>query len=106
MKGRLSSTIWTLAMVNAIALFGVIALAYIAGEKSQLSIMDAFHGAGAGFFLGAIVAAALMAFIVVTMLANRVIKPVKELTDFSEKLAAGDYKAKADIDSQDDFAAI
>lgn len=106
MKGRLSSTIWTLAIVNAIALFGVIVLAYVAGEKSQLGIADVMNGPGAKFFLGAVVAALFMAFIVVTILANRVIKPVKELTDFSEKLAAGDYKAKAEIDSQDDFGAI
>ena len=106
MKGRLSSTIWMLAIFNAVALFGVIALAYIAGEKSQSSIVDAFHGSGAGFFLGAIVVALGVAFIVVTVLANRVIAPVKQLTEFSEKLAAGDYKAKADVDSQDDFALI
>ena len=106
MKGRLSSTIWMLAIGNAVALFGVLALAYIAGEKSQLPIADAMRGSGATFFLGAIVAALLMAFVVVVVLGNRVIKPVKELTDFSEKLAGGDYKAKVDIDSQDDFGAI
>jgi methyl-accepting chemotaxis protein len=106
MKGRLSSTIWMLAIANAVAFLGVIFLAYVAGWKSQSSILDAFHGNGAGFFLGAVVVALGMAFIVVTILANRIVAPVKQLTDFSEKLAAGDYKAKAEVDSQDDFALI
>ena len=106
MKGRLSSTIWMLVTFNALALFGVIVLAYIAGEKSRLPIANALQSDGATFFLSAIVAGLAMAFIVLFVLGNRVIKPVKELTDFSEKLAAGDYKAKADVDSQDDFALI
>src|SRR3954464_3039319 len=106
MKGRLSSTIWMLAIANAVAFLGVIWLAYVAGWKSQSSILDAFHNNGAGFFLGAVVGGIAMAFIVVTVLANRVIAPVKQLTDFSEKLAAGDYKAKAEVDSQDDFLLI
>ena len=70
MKGRLSSTIWMLAIANAVALFGVIVLAYIAGERSQLPIADAMRGSGATFFLGAIVAALLMAFILVVILGN------------------------------------
>src|SRR5438270_3816420 len=109
MKGRLSSTIWTLAIANAIAFFGVIVLAYIAGWKAQSPIMDVLSSSTPGaakFFLFAVVVAVGMAFVVVTILANRVIAPVKQLSDFSEKLASGDYKAKADIDSQDDFAAI
>jgi twitching motility protein PilJ len=54
----------------------------------------------------AFVAAIGMSLILFIVFGNRVIKPVKELTDFAEKLAAGDYKSKAQIDSDDDFSAI
>src|SRR3954471_23186306 len=83
MKGRLGSTIWMLVAFNAIALFGVIVLAYVAGEKSRLPIANALQSDGAAFFLSALVAAVAMAFILFVMLGNRVVKPVKELTDFS-----------------------
>src|SRR4051812_6668811 len=106
MKGRLGSTIWTWVAVNALVLLSVVVLAYIAGEKSRLPIASALQGEGAIFFLSAIVVAIGMAFVLMIVLGNRVIKPVKELTDFSEKLAAGDYKAKAEVDSDDDFSAI
>ncbi|MCU1284366.1 MAG: hypothetical protein JWO13_716 [Acidobacteriales bacterium] len=106
MKGRLGSTIWTWVIINAAVLLSVVVLAYIAGEKSRLPIASALQGEGAIYFLSAIVVAIGMAFVLMVVLGNRVIKPVKELTDFSEKLAAGDYKAKAEVDSDDDFSAI
>jgi twitching motility protein PilJ len=40
------------------------------------------------------------------MLFARVLKPVAELADFSERLSAADYKATVSIDSEDDFGFI
>ena len=42
----------------------------------------------------------------VSMLGSRIVKPVDKLAEFSEKFAAGDYRAKAEIDSADDFGFI
>jgi twitching motility protein PilJ len=40
------------------------------------------------------------------VLGNRVVKPVKDLAEFSEKIVAGDYRAKSEVDSNDDFGLI
>jgi methyl-accepting chemotaxis protein len=111
MKGRLGSTIWTWVAINAVVLLGIVFLAYSAGARSGpqgLPITSAMQAQGSTplLLLIAFVAAIGMSLILFIVFGNRVIKPVKELTDFSEKLAAGDYKAKAQIDSDDDFSAI
>jgi twitching motility protein PilJ len=40
------------------------------------------------------------------LLSSKVLTPVKQLTDFSERLAAADYKARLDANSQDDFGFV
>ena len=35
---------------------------------------------------------------------SQVATPVKELTDFSERMVSGDYRARANVDADDDFA--
>jgi methyl-accepting chemotaxis protein len=111
MKGRLNSTIWTVVGLNAIALLSVLYLAYSAGANSGgLSLSNAFSappGSNTPLFL--LVAGVMVlgvGFFTMITLANRVLKPVKELTEFSERLAAGDYKAKAEHDANDDFTLI
>jgi twitching motility protein PilJ len=109
MKGRLSSTIWLLAGVNFIALLIVLALAFSAGSKSGgLSVLDfgALPKASGLEFLGATFLAVLVSALLVMLLSGRVLKPVKELASCSERLAASDYKATADIDTEDDFGFI
>ena len=109
MKGRLGSTIWMLVGINVIALFGVLFLAYSAGKESGgLPIASAFSAPGSTpmFLLIAGVVVLAVSILLVVMLGNRVLKPVKEIAEFSEKLASGDYKTKAQIDSQDDFGFI
>ncbi len=109
MKGRLGSTIWMLVTINVVALFGVLFLAYSAGKDSGgLPISSAFSAPGATpmlLLIAGVVAVAISIVLFVT-LGNRVVKPVKEIAEFSEKLANGDYKVKADIDSHDDFGFI
>jgi methyl-accepting chemotaxis protein len=105
----LGSTIWTWVAINAVVLLTVVVVAYSAGAHSGgLPIASAMQAQGSTplLLLIAFVAAIGMSLILFIVFGNRVIKPVKELTDFSEKLAAGDYKAKAQIDSDDDFSAI
>jgi methyl-accepting chemotaxis protein len=109
MKGRLSSTLTMLAMGNALALIILMAVAYSAGRTSGgLAIWDAFSAQGDTpmKMLMALLVLILTAASVFWITGARVAKPVKELADFSERLASGDYRAKADVDSSDDFAFI
>ncbi len=109
MKGRLSSTIWLLVMVNVVALLAVLVLAYGAGERAKgLSLAD--FGAlppGAGLYLLAAAAVVIIAaLLLLLVLPRKVLRPTEALVTFSERLAAGDYKANAAIESTDDFGVI
>src|SRR5215471_4674082 len=101
MKSRLSSTIWTLIILNGVALFTVLGLAYSAGHQAG--------GGGAfepsGLVLPAIVALG-MSIILAWRLGGAILSPVSELAEFSERLAAGDAKARADVTSSDEFGYI
>jgi methyl-accepting chemotaxis protein len=109
MKGRLSSTIWRWTGINAAALFGVLLLAYGAGARSGgLGIQD--FGAlpkGAGFqLLGALFLIVAATVALVIQLSSKVLKPVDQLTQFSERTAARDYSARAEVSSGDEFELI
>ena len=109
MKGRLNSTILRLVALSALALFAVLGLSYGAGARSGgLSLLDfnLLPGAAGMELFGALVIALGFALLLWFLLTNRVSEPVQELVDFSEKLAVGDYRAHADINSTDDFAMI
>ena len=101
MKSRLSSTIWTLIIVNGVALFLVLGLAYSAGRQV---------GGGAplepaGLVLPAIVALGT-SIVLAWRLGGAILSPVGELAEFSERLAAGDAKVRADVTSSDEFGYI
>src|SRR3954467_510037 len=109
MKGRLSSTVWMLVGINCVAMAIVLGLGYAAGGWAKgLPFFDAFGGSSeAGMRLLAAIGIVIAASVVVMMmLSSKVLAPVKELADFSERLAAGDYRAKLDVDSNDDFGLI
>ena len=109
MKGRLSSTIWLLVTANIVALIAVLAFAFAAGQKAgQLSILDAFSAPGHGplAMLTAVGLVLVGSALLGGLLWSRVLKPVSQLADFSERLSNSDYKASADIDSDDDFGFI
>jgi methyl-accepting chemotaxis protein len=109
MKARLSSTIWLLVFGTGVALFGVLGLAYHAGKESGgLSLLDApsLPAGASGALLGAIVLAVAAALLVMFVLSKRVITPVSELAKFSERLVAGDARARAEFDSDDEFGQI
>jgi twitching motility protein PilJ len=109
MKGRLSSTVWKLVAINFLILLAVFVLGYGAGAKSGgLSILDAFSGpsgTGQRMLLGGLLCF-IAAGILLYTLDVRVIRPVHELTEFSERLGAGEYRSKVQIDTADDFGVI
>jgi methyl-accepting chemotaxis protein len=113
MKGRLSSTVWVLVVVNFIALIAVLALAFEAGSKSTgqpggLSLLDfgALPRTSGLLFVAAAFVMVVTTAVLAWRLNARILRPVKELSDFSEHLAAANYQANAEIDSQDDFGYI
>ncbi|MGD0955518.1 MAG: HAMP domain-containing methyl-accepting chemotaxis protein [Candidatus Acidiferrales bacterium] len=109
MKARLSTTIWLLVFWATLALFGVLGLAYHAGRESGgLSILDApsLPGGASGALLAAVVLALVGALSLVFVLSKRVLKPLGDIAKFSERLVAGDSRARADIATDDEFALI
>ena len=83
MKGRLNSTIAMLVFVNILALFGVLALAYMAGKGGETGNL---------MLLGAGAVALLVGIGVWAALGSKVSTPLKQLTEFSERVGAGDLR--------------
>ncbi|HEY7826396.1 MAG TPA: HAMP domain-containing methyl-accepting chemotaxis protein [Candidatus Acidoferrales bacterium] len=105
----MSSTIWMLVFGISIALFGVLGLAYHAGKESGgVSLADAgsLPSSASGPLLFAASLAVLAAVLLVYVLSKRVLGPVGELAKFSERLVAGDARARAEVDSDDEFGFI
>ncbi len=109
MKARLSSTIWLLVLWAGLAAFGAVALAYHAGKNAGgLSALDvgSLPAGASGALFGAIGLAAVALISLVLVLSRSVLKPLGELARFSERLAAGDSRARAEVASQDEFGVI
>jgi len=102
MKSRLSTTIWTLIILNGVALFVVLGLAYSAGRQAAAN-STGFDATG---LIIPGVAALGMTIVLAWKLGGGILSPVNELADFSERLAAGDAKARAEITSGDEFGYI
>ncbi|HSY31573.1 MAG TPA: methyl-accepting chemotaxis protein [Verrucomicrobiae bacterium] len=109
MKSRLSSTIWTLVVFNGIVLGAVIALAYNAGHQSgNASILDfaALPSGAVGSVALAVGLALLMTIIIAWKLGGSLLAPVSDLAKFSERLAVGDPKARAEVTSTNELGYI
>ena len=109
MKSRLSTTIWLLVFWAAIAFFGVLGLAYHAGKESgglALTDLGALPSGASGPLLAAVGLALAGALSVVFVLSSRVLKPLGNLASFSERLVAGDSRARAEVGGDDEFAFI
>ena len=109
MKGRLSSTIWMAVIGTTIALFAVVGLAYHAGKESGgLALSDAgsLPSAASTPLLAAVGLAVAAVLLMAFVLGKRVLRPVAELARFSERLVAGDARARAEFDSDDEFGFI
>jgi methyl-accepting chemotaxis protein len=109
MKSRLSSTIWTLVVLNGIVLAAVIALAYNAGRQSgNVSILDfaALPSAAVGGAAFAVGLALLVTIILAWRLSGGLLSPVTELAKFSERLAVGDPKARVEVTATNELGYI
>ena len=109
MKGRLSSTVWMLVTVTFIALFGVLGLAYHAGAHAGgASLFDftAMPGSVGLEVFAALGLAAGAGLLVMLRLDRRVVKPLKELDSYAERIAAGDYRARVELEADDEFSEI
>jgi len=109
MKGRLKKIIWTLLLAGAASLLAVLGLAYSAGSKSGgVSILD-FGALPQPAVFPLVLAATLCCGVLLALiivLRSRVLGPVEQLADYSQKLAAGDSRARVELKSEDDFAVI
>ena len=109
MKSRLSSTIWTLVVFNGFVLTAVIALAYNAGHQSgNASILDfaALPSGAVGSVALALGLALLMTIIMAWRLGGSLLAPIDDLAKFSERLAVGDPKARAEVTSTNELGYI
>ena len=102
MKSRLSSTIWTLVILNGVALFAVLWLAYSAGRQAT----PGENGFEPGRLIIPGIIALGISIVLAWRLGSSILTPVNELADFSERLAAGDAKVRADVSSNDEFGYI
>src|SRR3974377_2483283 len=99
MKSLLSSTIYLLIFLNVAAYAVAIWFAFSAGKQA---------GSGTGENTGLMVAVGLAVVMSIILMGRRgsLISPVNELAAFSERLAAGDSKARADVGTNDEFGYI
>jgi methyl-accepting chemotaxis protein len=108
MKTRLNSTIWMLVIWTSLALFAVLGLAYQAGTLSGGGSMGqgGLSGSGGPELLAAGAVAVFTALILLMTLPRRIMGPIGALTVFSERFAAGDQRAKAEVPVEDEFSVI
>src|SRR5690242_3520177 len=106
MKGRLNRALWLLILFDIAALIAVLLLAFYGGQRAHTAAgLTDLSGLNIYIFAAVMVSlgASLVNWIAIS---NRVLVPIKRLADFSERLAHGDFRAKADVDSADDFGLI
>ncbi len=109
MKSRLSSTIWTLVAVNGAVLFTVLGFAYSAGRQSGGASIFDFGALPSGASGSVLIAAAVslgMALFLGWRLSVALLNPVQQIAEFSERFAAGDNRARAEVHSQDELGYI
>lgn len=109
MEGRLRSTMRTLMLAGTAGIFAVLFLAYHAGLKANgHSILDV--GALPAEAVLPLVLAVLFcaggSFALVKILGNRIISPLEQVAQYSQRYAAGDARAVVQLDAEDEFALI
>src|SRR5450755_3633416 len=109
MKSRLSSTIRTLVLINGIVALAVIGLAYSAGRHSGgATIFDfaTLPAAASGTVVGAVALTLGINIILFWRLGGGLSEPLRELSQFSERLAVGDPRARADVSARNELGYI
>jgi methyl-accepting chemotaxis protein len=105
MKSHLSSTIWMLVLGTGTASLFAIWLAYNAGRQSGgAGMFEGSPGSSSTIFALAIAVAAVA--LLFWLLSSKFSAPAQELAEFSERLAAGDPRARAEVSSTDEFGFI
>jgi methyl-accepting chemotaxis protein len=102
MKSRLSSTILGLVFLNALALAAAIWFAFSAGKQAANGGTP-FESSGT---IIAVVIAIGICIVLFWRLSSTILAPIGELASFSERLAAGDGKARAEVGTNDEFGYI
>jgi twitching motility protein PilJ len=108
MKGRLNRTLWGVVIMDTVALLTVFFLAYSAGTIAKVPISNITHlpdGADTKVLVALVICLGA-AFVTFNVIGNRVLLPVKQLRDFAERYGQGDYRARASVESNDDFGFI
>ena len=109
MKGRLSNTVWMLTFWVFAALVAVLGLSYGAGARSNGAApfdFTALPSTAATELLVAMVLCLGTGVLCLRLLGSRVLDPVRELAEFSERVAAGDGKARVEVDADNEFGTI
>ncbi len=109
MRGGLRKTVWSLVLTVLAGLSGTIGLAYHAGLKAGgISIVN--FGALPQEAMVPLAAAVFLCLglglAVHSVLNGRVLQPLDQLADYSEKAATGSASSTANVDVSDDFAAV
>src|SRR5215472_13778327 len=102
MKSRLSSTVWGLVFLNGLAFAFVLGLAFSAGKKAgEVGGFDFSSPGVLGALLVALVTTVLLVWRLLALVA-----PVQALAEFSERLAAGDPRARAEVHATNELGYI
>src|SRR5215467_2431407 len=106
MKGRLGSTLFLLIVFDAAAFLTVFLLAFKGGQQAHTAagITDV-SGLNLSILFAVIIWLGASVWTWITI-ANRVVAPVRSLQTFAERFAQGDYRARAAVESPDDFGYI
>ena len=108
MKGRLNVTLWRLIVVDVVALFAVLLLAYDAGQIAHVSIANLGSlpaAAGYRLLFAFFICLAAGTFTLFTI-DNRVLTPMKNISEFAERFSQGDLRARAAVETPDDFGLL
>ena len=109
MKGRLTNTVWMLTFWVFAALVAVLGLSFGAGARSNGAApfdFTALPSTAATELLVAMLLCLATGIVCLRLLGSRVLDPLKDLADFSERVAAGDAKARLDVTANNDFGFI
>ncbi len=109
MKGRLSNTVWMLTFWVFAALVTVLGLSYGAGARSNGAApfdFTALPSTAAAELLVALVLCVGTGVLCLHLLGSRVLNPLREIAEFSERVAAGDAKARVEVDADNEFGTI
>src|SRR5258708_17162246 len=106
MKSRLSSTMWTLVLMNGVILFAVLGLAYSAGRQSGgASIFEfgSLPSGASGSVMLAVLLALGMAIFMAWRVGRKLLTPGQDLAQVSQRIPAGGPRARVEVTTGDEL---